>query len=129
MDEKRAIIEMLTEKKVTADEAAKLLEAVGQKKEQAVKTKKYLKILVEKENKSRPVVNISIPILLIKLGSKFLPKDQILKANLNNTNFDFSSIDWEEVLKLASQDEIGDIFVAEIDEDDGALTKVRIYVE
>lgn len=129
MDEKGKIIDMLAQKKVTADEAAKLLEAVDSKKKETAKKKKFLKIMVSQDNKPKPIVNVTIPIMLIKLGLKFIPKDQMINANLNNTNFDFSSIDWDEILKLASQEEIGDIFCAEIEEDEGVTTKVRIYVE
>lgn len=129
MDERRRIIEMLAEKKVTADEAAKLLEAVNDKKITTGKAKRFLKILVAKDNKSKPVVNVTIPIMLIKLGLKFIPKEQMINANINSTNFDFSGIDWEELLKAATQEEVGDLFSAEIEEDDGSTTKVRIYVE
>lgn len=129
MDEKRRIIEMLAEKKISAEEAAKLLNAVGKTKNEVGKKKKFLKIMVSKDTKSKPIVNISIPILLIKLGLKFIPKEQMLDAKLNDTNFDFSSIDWDELLKVASQEEVGDLFNAEIEEDDGSTTKVRIYVE
>ncbi len=129
MEEKRRIIEMLAEKKISVDQTAKLLEAVDSKKMETAKKRKFLKIMVSQDNKPKPIVNVTIPIMLIKLGLKFIPKDQMINANLNNTNFDFSSIDWDEILKLASQEEIGDIFNAEIEEDEGVITKVRIYVE
>lgn len=60
---------------------------------------------------------------------KFIPKDSGLQANINSTNFDFSSVNWPEILELASSGETGDLFYVEIDEDDGGTTTVRIFVE
>ncbi len=129
MDERRKIMEMLAEKKVSAEEAAKLLEIVGEKENKTTKTPKFLKILVTNDTKSKPMVKVSIPLLLVKIGLKFVPKDAMLNANINNTKFDFSNIDWEELLKAAKQEDVTDLFNAEINEDDSSTTIVRIYVE
>ena len=131
MDDKRRILEMLAEKKITSEEAMNLLSAINEKQvEESKSAGRFLKILVYKNDEAKPKVNVSIPIMLIKLGIKYIPKDkQNLSAKINNNDIDLSGLDWDELLKLASKGEIGDIFNADIEEDDGGITKVRIYTE
>lgn len=130
MEDKRKILDMLAEKKITSEEAMKLLAVINEKKVAEGKSGRLLKILVYENDETKPKVNISIPLMLIKLGVKFIPKDkQNFSAKINNNDFDLSGLDWDELLKLASKGEIGDIFNADIDEDNGKFTKVRIYIE
>ncbi len=129
MDDKRRILEMLADKKITSEEAMNLLEAINEKKVKKNGLGRFLKITVFQNNQETPKVNVSIPIMLVKLGAKFIPKDKKLNAEIGNSSFDLSDLDWDELLKLASKEEIGDIFNAEIDEDNGVITKVRIFIE
>ena len=131
MDDKRRILDMVEEKKITSEEAMRLLSTIDEKKMGSGKPGRYLKILVYKGDQNKPKVNISIPIMLVKLGAKFVPKDKQfnLDTGSGSTNFDLSGLDWEELLKLASKGEIGDIFSADIEDDDGSITKVRIFIE
>jgi|GEM_PF-779806 hypothetical protein len=131
MDDKRRILDMVAEKKISSEEAMKLLSAIDEKKMGNGNPGRYLKIVVYKNDLDKPKVNISIPIMLVKLGAKFAPKDKQLNLDTEagNTNFDLSGLDWDELLKLASKGEIGDIFSADIEEDNGGITKVRIFIE
>ena len=129
MEDKKRILDMLAEKKINAEEAMKLLSAINEKKVEEGKTGRFLKILVYKNDDTKPKVNVSIPLMLVKLGAKFIPKDKSFSANINNNSFDLSGLDWDELLKLASKGELGDIFNADIDEDDGNITRVRIFIE
>jgi len=129
MEDKKRILDMLAEKKINAEEAMKLLSAINDKRVEEGKTGRFLKILVYKNDDTKPKVNVSIPLMLVKLGAKFIPKDKSFSANINNNSFDLSGLDWDELLKLASKGELGDIFNADIDEDDGNITRVRIFIE
>ncbi|MEA2103127.1 MAG: hypothetical protein U9P79_00570 [Candidatus Cloacimonadota bacterium] len=129
MSETKKIIDMVADGKISAEEASKLLSAISSKSKKKKISGKKLRIIVEEENREKPKVNISIPISLAKLGIKFIPKNSGFHANINNTNFDFSSIDWKEIVELATSGETGDLFHIEVDEDDGATTTVRIFVE
>lgn len=127
MSERQKILEMLAEKKINSEEAMKLLEALN--KPDSKKGMRYLKIQVFESDREKPNVNISIPIMLVKLGAKFIPKDKLMNAEVNGSSFDLSSLDWDELFSLASKGEIGDIFNADIDEDDGKTTRIRIFIE
>ncbi len=131
MEDKRRILDMVEEKKISSEEAMKLLSAIDEKKMGNGKPGRNLRIIVYKNDMDKPKVNISIPIMLVKLGAKFIPKDKQLNLDTEagSTNIDLSGLDWDELLKLASKGEIGDIFSADIDEDNGGITKVRMFIE
>ena len=131
MDDKRRILEMLAEKKITSDEAMKLITALDSKKPDKNGSGRSLKILVYKNDDEKPKVNVSIPLMLVKLGAKFVPTDKKinLDTEVGNTNFDLSGLDWDEILKLASKGEIGDIFNADIEDDKGGVVRVRMFIE
>lgn len=131
MDDKKRILEMLAEKKITSEEAVKLLSAVDEKKVSGNKLTRCLRITVYENDREKPKVNVSIPVMLVKLGAKFIPKDKMnnTEVGIGNSNFDLSGIDWDELLKLASKGELGDIFNAEIEEDNGKIIKVHIFIE
>ena len=126
--EKKKILEMLEEGKITSKEAADLLEAVDDSTENnnQVSTisrsysKKYLKIRVfeaEKESK----VNLNIPIKLVKLGISFASK---LNSKIEGVQISNEEID---VILEAIDNEIeGEIL--SINADDGK-TQVKIYIE
>jgi len=75
-EEKSRILKMLEDKKITADEAMKLLEALD--RTQAVRPsdrelkKKWLHVRVEKDGKQ--TVNLKLPLALLKFGFKFAPQ-------------------------------------------------------
>jgi len=78
-EEKSRILKMLEDKKITADEAMKLLEALD--RTQAVRPsdrelkKKWLHVRVEKDGKQ--TVNLKLPLSLLKFGFKFAPQHRI----------------------------------------------------
>ena len=83
-DEKRKILEMLSEGKISVDESERLLAALGESKvEQNAGFRgrpKYLRVLVEPagNNPDGDRVNIRVPMNLIRAGLKwasFIPKD------------------------------------------------------
>ena len=76
-EEKRKILEMLADKKISVDDAEKLLAAVSEQPAEAVaartKGPKYLRVLVEPApgNKEGDRVNVSVPLNLVRAGLKF----------------------------------------------------------
>jgi len=137
-NERRQILTMLAEGKITAEEAEKLLDAIGAKKtgetEQAEsksgKTPKFLCVRVDTDEPGKEKVNIKIPLMLIKAGVKLkglIPGEA--KAKISGAlhekglNFDLDDIDSgsiDEILK-SLQDCCIDV--------DGGKEKVKIYCE
>ena len=144
-EERRRILGMLADGKITADEAEELLDAIenpatmnveseNEKENESFVKKikpKFLRIMVEpKEGKSGEKVNIRIPMMLLKAGVKLASvvpggakdkindkmKDQGINIDLNN--LDSKSLD-EIVTGLGSMS---------IDVDD-EKEKVKIFVE
>ena len=128
MDEKRKIIDMIANGKISADEGAKLLFALNRKPKN-FRTGKRIVFQIIQEGKSKPKVNIAIPIKLAKIGMHFIPKEAKINASLGSSKFDLSSIDWKEIIEMASAGEIGDLFYLEIEEEDETPTTIRIFVE
>ncbi|NQV18536.1 MAG: hypothetical protein HQ534_08335 [Armatimonadetes bacterium] len=128
MDEKRKIIDLVSQGKISAEEAAKLLQALNPKT-QIIKKGKRLVLQVKKEGAEKPKVNLSIPLNLAKISISFLSKNGKINASFGNSNFDFSSINWKEIIEMATSGEIGELFYLEVEEDDGSITLVRVFVE
>ena len=128
MDEKRKILDMVAEGKITAEEAAKLLQALNPKPE-IHRNGKRLVFQIIQEGSSKPKVNIAIPIKLAKFGLNFIPKNGKINASFGNSNFDMSSINWKEIFDMASSGETGELFYMEIEEEDKPPTTIRIFVE
>ncbi len=76
-EERRKILEMLADKKISVDEAERLLAAVGEPPaaagSSADKGPRYLRVLVEPApgNKEGDRVNIRVPLNLVRAGLKF----------------------------------------------------------
>jgi hypothetical protein len=152
LDSKKKILEMMAEKKITADEALRLLDALDtgssapSKPEggEQVKTKpKYLRVTVtpgengtighgnlfQDGNVGR--VNVRVPMSLIRAGVKLtslIPPDAVDKANNalreKGINFDIRSIKPENLDEIV--DALGDM---EVDIEGKPGEKVRVFVE
>jgi len=75
-EEKSRILKMLEDKKITADEAMKLLDALDRTQQTRPSDrelkKKWLHVRVEKDGKQ--TVNLKLPLALLKFGFKFAPQ-------------------------------------------------------
>jgi len=127
MHDKRKILDMVQNGTISAAEAAKLLEAVSAKTVAAKASKIIFQVM--REGESRPKVNISIPLKLAKIGVHFLPKNSQIKAEIGSNNFDFSTIDWKEILDMATSGETGELFYMEVDDENGKQLIIKISVE
>ena len=67
-EEKRKILQMVAEGKLTPEEADRLLDAV----KDARGKKRFFKVRVyQQANRDKPAVNVNIPVAVLKLASKF----------------------------------------------------------
>ncbi len=115
-EERKKILEMLSEGKITADEADRLLSAIskdnGTDPGTGGKEPKYLRIMVEPgpKSKSPDKVNIRVPLKLIRAGLKLaalIPKSAQTQVNdaLHEKGFemDFSQIKPEDLEDIVKQ--------------------------
>lgn len=148
---KKKILEMLAQSKITADEAYRLLsvvdggesergdeerDAAGDKKPGIKSKPKYLRVTVtpgEKETDPEHTgrVNVRIPMALVRAGIKLtslIPPEALDKANkaLNERGikFDVRTIKPEDIEEL-----IGALGDMEVDIEGGKGEKVKVFVE
>ena len=94
-EERMKILKMLEEGKIKADEAARLLEAVGESGPEpaadvAKGRGKTLHIRVFRGGSERPNVNVNVPLSLAKWALKFVPADA--KARLGDKEVDLDEL-------------------------------------
>jgi len=124
-EEKRIILEMVKEGKISVEEAEQLLEKAnpGESFDDAPvakkpNSKKFLRIRVTEDDQVK--ANIKIPIALAKVGLKLVPKG---KLNVNG-----EQISGDEIMELIKQGSEGE--VVNIDaEDKGKNVKVTIFID
>ena len=123
-EEKKLILEMLKEGKITVSEAEQLLNSTQDKEASTEETtpqktagKKFLRVLVMEDDKKK--VNVNIPIFLAEAGLKLIPKDKLkIKGQ---------AIDLDEILKLIKagcEDELVNIDTTE----KGKAIKIRVFI-
>lgn len=126
--ERKKILEMLEEGKITSKEASDLLEAIDDTSTNKSEvttlsksySKKYLKIRVFEASKESKV-SLNIPIRLVKLGISFAAK---LNSSIEGVKISNEEID---VILEAIENEIEGEIIS-IDAEDGK-TQVKIYIE
>jgi len=121
-DEKMQILSMLENGSINADEAARLLDALNQVEEVALrkngKPNRWLRIRIAEDGQEK--VKVNLPLKLVEILTKMqgvLPADA--RARL-----DEHEIDLEQIVKLIREGAEGEIVSVE----DGADT-VKIFVE
>jgi len=144
-ENRRRILDMLAEGKVSVDEAERLLAAMGESTgdtgfsttgETGKDERKYLRVVVEPNLNAGPGVeqhrvNIRVPMALIRAGVKLtslIPSNATTKINeelhKSGVDFDVSSIKPENLNELV--DAMKDL---EIDVQGGQEGKVKVYFE
>jgi hypothetical protein len=122
--ERLTILKMLEEGKIKADEAARLLEAVGEGGAEAATGRaapsergKTLHVRVFKEGSERPKVNVNIPLSLARWALRFAPEDA--KARMGDRE-----IALDDLSKLLDEG-TGEIITVE-DEEKGERVEISI---
>lgn len=131
----KKILEMLSEGKITIEEATALLSRLqntddkmdesGFEKDQdsSGKTPKYLRVLVDSATGDK--VNVRVPLSLIKTGIKLsalIPGDAV--AQIGNSGLDLSQIS-----KLSGDELIEALRELQVDIDSANGDKVRVFTE
>lgn len=119
-EERIKILQMLEDGKITADEAAALLKALGKQEKRRGPTTspepRWLRVRVTEPDKQRASVNVNLPLNMVnvglKMGARFLPE--------------FEGLDLEELGDALRQGQTGKV-VDVIDEEDGS--HVEVYIE
>lgn len=118
-EDRKRILEMVAQGKITPDEAAKLLEAVEASAElperTAVGTSRFIRIAVDSADSGK--VNVNIPVGLVKMVMKLLPKDAQAELKQNN-------IELDDIIRLVQEGASGKL--VEVDSEDA---KVQIFVD
>ena len=128
MEDKKKILDMITEGKITAEEGARLIEALNQKPENSSKGKKMV-VQILQEGAEKPKLNIAIPLKLAKFGLNFIPKNAQFKTNLNNSDIDLAAINWQEILDLAAAGETGELFYMEVEDENDRPLIIKVLVK
>ena len=114
-EEVRRILKMVEEGKLSPEEGAKLIDALGVEKHPTRKGK-YIRIYIHSEEGDE--VNIKIPLKLVKVATKLIPK-KFAKMKLNEGQV----IDLSELLS-GLEDEVGDYI--DIKSEDGDIVKISV---
>lgn len=117
-EERRKILEMLEAGKINAEEAARLLEALGDTGEapRTNKNARYLRIYVENPDEETKI-NIKLPVGLVRAASRFIPKDA--KATINGMDMDLEQL-------LSAIDEETDGEIVNITGEDGEVVIIKV---
>lgn len=130
MNEKKRIIELLSDGKITAKQAEQLLSALSTKKEPSSQKKgKFFVIELIEQESEKNIIHLRMPVSLIKAGLKFIPKHAQIQAELKGSSFDISSINWDDILTQASGGEVGDVLYIEINSDEEKPLVLHVYIE
>jgi len=146
-EHRRQILQMLSEGKINADEAERLISAVEQaspssssdSRSSAVKPRpKYLRVVVDSEeddgHEGPTKVNVRVPMQLLRAGVRLaglIPAQALHRANdamqEQGIPFDLSQIKPENLEELVEQ--LNDLTVDVDQRDANARVKVRVFCE
>ena len=88
-DEKDRILKLLEEKKITADEAARLLDALNRTAGTGTQNR-FLKVRVYRQGEEKAKVNITVPMTLVRWGMNFMPDSA--KAKIEGHDIDMKVV-------------------------------------
>ena len=117
-NEQDRVLKLLEEKKITAEEAARLLDAIG-RSDSGERRNRFLKIRVFDRNSQQAKVNVTLPIGLVKWGMNFVPESA--KAKIEEQEIDMKLI--SEALEKGITGKIVDV------DDDEKGHHVEVWLE
>jgi len=134
-EERKKILEMLANGKISIDEAERLIAALSDKNEQSQSTSansgnfNYLRVLVEESGPDGEKVNVRVPLSLIRAGLKWaslIPKHAKSKVDHalheKGIDMDFNKMTKEDIEDLISN--LGELTV-----DVEGKEKVKVFCE
>ncbi len=130
MNEKMEILKMLEQGKINAEEAQKLLEALGDGSQESIKMPKMnnnlkgkmFRIRILAKDDDNVEINVNVPISLFKLGLK-MSSSNMLQVN-GSSGFQLSDEDFDAIMEAANNGETGEIFTLDSDE-----VQIKIYID
>lgn len=117
MNEQERVLKLLEDKKITAEEAARLLDAL--KQADTGHSNRFLKVRVWKTGYESPRVNITLPIALFRWGLKMVPESA--KAKVEGHEVDLKIV--SEALERGITGKIVDV------QDDEKGEHVEVWLE
>ena len=136
-EDKKRILQMIEEGKVTAAEGMDLLAALEESplvgEGSPALRKRFLRVRVSSEKGTK--ANVNIPLSLLKVFSKLWGFGMVLlpleaRRELEKKGIDLAKIDFEELINLVEQGlSDGKLIDVETDDDKEGFTKVEVYVE
>jgi hypothetical protein len=124
-EEKRIILEMIKEGKISVEEAEELLDKANPSEStdttsriKKPNSKKFLRVRVTEEDKVK--ANVNIPIALAEVGLNLIPKDKL--------KVDGKQINMDQILKLIEEGTEGELVNIDA-EDEGKNYKVNIFID
>jgi len=129
-EEKRKILNMVAEGKITPEEAERLLGVLKESTEKA----RFLRVRVYEQNKEKPKVKVDIPIgalkLFLKLGATFQGlAPEGFKMNIKGKEFSLDEFTPEMIDKILSEiGEGGRFNLVEVDNSE-KNERVEVYIE
>ena len=124
-EEKRKILEMVKEGKITFEEAEQLLDKLNLNESSEIvpkvkkpNSKKFLRVRVTEEDKVK--ANVNIPIALAEVGLNLIPKSKL--------KVDGKQINMDQILKLIEEGTEGELVNIDA-EDEGKNYKVNIFID
>ncbi len=122
MSFQKKILQMLAERKISPEEASKLLD-------QRNTVRKKLNILVSRsteEDDYEQIVKMSLPYDIIRSGSYFFPRS-LSEIEIGNISFDLSYIKWKEIMELFINDDLEDGIEIEVASKNNSKIIVNIF--
>jgi hypothetical protein len=116
-DDRLRILKMLEEKKISADEAARLLDAM--KTADDDHKNRFLKVRVWKADSDKAKVNVTLPLSIVKWGLKMAPEHA--KAKIADADIDLRVV--QEALEKGMTGKIVEV------EDDEKGEHVEVWLE
>ncbi|MEC9488661.1 MAG: hypothetical protein UMV23_04175 [Halanaerobium sp.] len=115
-EERKRILKMVEDGKISVEEADSLLGALGQDKPPKTSSAKFLRVRVQEGGSEK--VNINVPISLAKVALRFIPNN--VKNTLNEKKLDLDDI----LAEIESG--MGDRKIVEVEDGDD---RVEIFIE
>lgn len=134
-EERIRILKMVEEKKITAEQAAKLLEAIespgsGFQNERA----HWLKVRVYEKGSDKPKVRVTVPLSLLKIAGKLGGKFHMMmpdeaRAQMEAKGIKLDAESFEDIESLFEQFAVNGRYQMVDVEDDESGDRVEVYVE
>jgi hypothetical protein len=115
--EQQRVLKLLEDKKISADEAARLLDVLGDSSHTG--KARFLKVRVYDRATGKSKVNVTVPISLVRWGMQFVPESAQMKLNEHH-------IDFDQISQALEGDFQGKL--VEVD-DEHESEKVEVYLE